>query len=268
MNVKLYEEGLQMYLKGCQSLTQIAKTLGISRGRLGYYIKAQGYEIINRQNSSNIRSNIFHKIDTEEKAYWLGFLYADGYVQKENTYKNHNVELGLQAQDLCHLEKFKKFLNTRNKICYKEQTNSFKITINNKQLHSDLIQAGCVPNKSQVISFPSEEVVPSELIRHFVRGYVDGDGWIGQKKQKNSVVGRLGITSGSVEMLEQIVEKCGWSHTKIIKDERTTSTYNILWSNKNVINMLEFLYKDANIYLERKYNKYKELKNAVLNQDC
>lgn len=106
-------------------------------------------------------------------------MYADGYVSSSST--NYNIELALKESDYEHLEKFKKFLNTRNKISYRCNTKSYKITINNKKLHSDLVSKGCYPNKSLIITFPHADIIPDDLLRHFVRGYVDGDGGIGSR---------------------------------------------------------------------------------------
>lgn len=265
---KIKNQIITDYLNG-NSVLSLSKKYGYKYDKTVTIIKnanitIRGNDIYSKKYTND--SYVFDKIDTEEKAYWLGFLYADGYVSNINSHKNFNVELGLQKQDKTHLEKFKAFLNTRNKIVYKEATQSFKITINNKQLHSDLIQKGCIPNKSNLIRFPDNNILPDDLIRHFVRGYIDGDGWIGMRMQKNNVIGRLGITSGSIEMLRDIIEKCKWQQMAIVKDKRSSSTYNVLWTNGQVIEMLDFLYKDSTIYLDRKYNKYKELKNAVLNQ--
>lgn len=112
MNEK-YEEGLKLYLQGDLSLTQISKKLQCSRGHLGEYIKSQGYIVINRQNDNGTNDNIFSLIDTEEKAYWLGFLYADGYIRKG---ENNHISIVLQQRDINHLVKFKKFLNSPAKV--------------------------------------------------------------------------------------------------------------------------------------------------------
>ena len=64
----------------------------------------------------------FENIDTEEKAYWLGFLYADGYVNANED----KIELCLAEKDFHHLEKFKNFIGLPNKICYREATKAYR----------------------------------------------------------------------------------------------------------------------------------------------
>ena len=67
--------------------------------------------------------HIFEKIDTEDKAYWLGFLYADGSVGS----KENKIELGLAEQDLHHIEKFRDFIGINNKISYREKNQILQI---------------------------------------------------------------------------------------------------------------------------------------------
>ena len=86
----------------------------------------------------------FENIDTEEKAYWLGFLYADGSVGSAED----KIELGLAEKDLKQIEKFKECLGLKNKICYREATKSYRISFRSQSCKQDLIKQGCVPKKS------------------------------------------------------------------------------------------------------------------------
>ena len=117
--------------------------------------------------------NHFEKIDTEEKAYWLGFLYADGSVGS----KENKIELGLAEKDLSQVEKFKQFIGLDNKISYRKNTKSYRSSFRSQKCKQDLISQGCVPKKSLILTFPTEQQVSHSLICHFMRGYFDGDGW-------------------------------------------------------------------------------------------
>lgn len=70
------------------------------------YIKKENIEIITNSTRKYIVDDVFEKIDTEEKAYWLGFLFADGYVGTND----NSVGLGLAIKDIEHVKKFKKFI--------------------------------------------------------------------------------------------------------------------------------------------------------------
>ena len=117
----------------------------------------------------------FNKIDTEEKAYWLGFLYADGCVH------SNNYEISVNITDKEHIEKFKTAIKafnhniteTQDKRFQNEKT-LYQFSIKDKQLHQDLIKWGCIPQKSLLINkIPN---IPRDYVSHFLRGYFDGDG--------------------------------------------------------------------------------------------
>ena len=93
----------------------------------------------------------FDIIDTEEKAYWLGFMYADGNVP----IKISSCEVSLQILDVDHLIKFKSDLHARNKINYDFKIERCRFHFGNKHLKQALIKQGCVPQKSLILTFPS-----------------------------------------------------------------------------------------------------------------
>ena len=149
--------------------------------------------------AKNVLTN-FEKIDTEEKAYWLGFLYADGCVGS----KEDKIELGLAEKDLKHIEKFRDFMGINNKISYRKDTKSYRISFRSQKCKLDLINKGCVPKKSLILTFPNEEQVPSNLLRHFIRGYFDGDGWFSNTSNCFQV-GLIGTESFINGFLENII---------------------------------------------------------------
>ena len=112
-----YEKGKELYLQG-KTLNQIKYELQLDPGKLSKYLKSNGVKIERLPHKKKINKNIFEVINTEEKAYWLGFLYADGYVGLTD----NRVELTLQLSDVNHIEKFKTFLNSDCKI----STNSYR----------------------------------------------------------------------------------------------------------------------------------------------
>ncbi len=106
---KIIALAIQEYIDTPVKLRSAAKTsakYGINRKTLIQHLHEQGIETPNNAGGYNINENVFDNIDTEEKAYWLGFLYADGYV----TYKNYTIGLGVALKDIDHLRKFKDFL--------------------------------------------------------------------------------------------------------------------------------------------------------------
>ena len=197
---------------------------------------------------------IFDKIDSEEKAYWLGFLYADGSVGSTD----NRVELGLAEQDKAHIEKFKQFINLDNKISYRQASKSYRYTFKDKIFKEILIKQGCVPKKSLILKFPTEEQVPRELIRHFIRGYFDGDGCFCNTPDcfEASFIGT-----------EEFIKECLYNLPKelninlSIKDvhRKDGAKKYAFYSYSDVFNFLSFMYEDCSIYLDRKYQKYIDL---------
>lgn len=254
-NPELINDIENLFKEG-QSITQIGKTFGIWYHTIGKIIRSKGYTY-SYVNKKKIDSTIFSIIDTEEKAYWLGFLYADGCVKDSN-----GIELALQAQDVDHLDKFKKFLKWEGKIYFNKKSNSYRIMFQDAIIAQSLIDLGCFPRKSLTLKFPTEEQVPNNLIRHFIRGYFDGDGSISLNYSKTTDLYSGGCAiMGTLEFLvrlkEKLIENGIYANYKI----RTTLSKAMsidIYTSRNKSQFIHFLYKDCNIYLDRKYDKYKK----------
>lgn len=199
---------------------------------------------------------IFENIDNEEKAYWLGFLYADGSVGSTD----YRVELGLAEKDLEHIKKFKNFIGLDNKISYRPKSKSYRYSFKDKIFKEILIKQGCFPKKSLILKFPTEEQVPKKLIRHFLRGYFDGDGHFTNTEKcfEAGYIGTLDFITKSLEVLPKDLNKN--SKIKDVHRADGAKTYSF-YSYKDVKKFLDFLYQDATIYLDRKYNHYLDFIN-------
>ena len=196
--------------------------------------------------------NMFKKIDSEQKAYWLGFLEADGCVH--SGIGDYRIELGLAEKDFHHLEKYRDFIGKNNKISYRNETNSYRFNFRDKTVHTDLINLGCVPRKSLILCFPTKEQVSDDFLFHFLRGYFDGDGsfWY-----KNSF--GLGILSSKnfLEGLKQRYDNFSNLNIYPANYNKPDKAQRIQTSNKQKVNQfLKDIYSNANIYLDRKYQKY------------
>lgn len=217
-----------------------------------------------------VSHDFFEIIDTEEKAYWLGFLYADGYVRNTKTCAQLKVKLSIK--DLEHLEIFKKSLKSEHKITYgvshttskngkSSYSNLCQIIINSKKIVEDLENNGCVNNKSFIIERPP---IKKDLIRHFLRGYYDGDGnlFFSEKTKVSSVT----IVSASDKfrdfLMEEISKINNIGNIHRCDDKFTIKITNIV----GIINFLDYLYEDSNFYLKRKkeyYEKYRKYRTTV-----
>ena len=207
---------------------------------------------------SHFNENIFDNIDSPEKAYWLGFLYADGHV---DSVKN-SLSITLCEKDLSHLEKFRNFIQAKRfcsitkhttKLDGKIYTN-YRIGCGSKHLKETLINLGCVPNKSLILTFPKLEIFANyDLVYDFIRGYVDGDGCLYFTPK-----GRLTLEIiGTPEFLLGIKQVFPNKFSELLIDKRWTErTKRIISCGNNSEFVLDTLYKNATVYLDRKYKKY------------
>ena len=246
-----YQQAKELYLQGKLSLTEICKSLKMDRGTFSKNLKKDGVDIINRQNEVKFNENFFQTINSEESAYWLGFLYADGAI----SLKDNNIEISLQSSDVKHLEKFKKSLGFfEDKHIYCDNIRC-RFYFRNKKMKEDLIRLGCTPQKSLTLKFPSEDIVPNDYLFDFLRGYIDGDGsiMIGQNSKGEYCKPRLNIL-GTKEFLQGLLERTDWNQMSI--RQTGSKAFCIEWGGYSYIHYLHALYKNANIYLDRKYEKY------------
>lgn len=247
---KLYLEIIKDYNTGDFKLIDLAKKYKIRYDTISKNIRKRGIKT-NPHGKINVNSNSFNSINTQEKAYWLGFLYADGNIH-QNKKGYYGLELGLKESDLKHIEKFKSFLQSKHKIKYRKETKSYRIMFQDQVLCKDLIKLGCVPRKSLILTFPTEEQVPKEFQSHFIRGYFDGDGFI-RKKSKNNNSININIL-GTFNFLKGLIVNITLNKINIIKKDKrhNNNTFFIDLSGQNARNFKEYIYKNANIFLERK----------------
>jgi hypothetical protein len=204
-------------------------------------------------------TDFFKKIDTEEKAYWLGFIAADGNVDK-----NKRVcSIQLKQSDKGHLEKFSKVFNDYYHISLINSVYpSARISIYSKQCCLDLEQYGITPNKSLTLDI-NFNLIPKELILHFIRGYFDGDGSIFcsiPKRENGYNYEEWGCNFVGTEKVLTYFKEYLNLENKITKKGNVYSLdINGILKTYQVLTLL---YKDSTIFLERKKNKYNELQSS------
>ena len=253
-NIADFEKYKEKFLRG-ESLVKIGSKYKVCPRRLGKALKEDGVAI--RRNNQKYAYNLefFDKIDSEEKAYWLGFLYADGYIGKSTA-----MELTVKAGDRAHLCKF------RDHICADLPIADKIVTLKGKKypacrlsftsgiIKSQLCKLGCINRKTDTLRF-SDTLCPTEYTPHFIRGYFDGDGCI--VDCGFSLCGNCEFLRG----LQRYIVKnaIGYTAVKILKDKRANVWKIQKLTPRAALKFLHFIYLNSHIHLDRKYVMYKKL---------
>lgn len=245
------------YVEG-ESLATLSKELKISKGILSRNFLENNYVLRKGNRRYFLNENYFEKIDTEEKAYWLGFIAADGGISKTGGHKNYNVlSFNLNERDISHLYKIKKALGSSAKINqvkgggFGKGTFLSGLRINSEKICKDLINQGILPKKSLLLKPPQIDIA---FYKDWIRGYLDGDGSICFNKNGNVQISFV----GTKEVLTFIDEYLSTGKHKLSKRNLDSDKNN--WSlgfggTKSIINILHFLYDNSSVYLDRKYEK-------------
>ena len=245
---------IELY-KECGSVLTVSKLTGIKIETINIILGEDKYTYYQKYEYPNVYSynqDIFKVIDTEEKAYWLGFLYADGCILDGKGYPC-SMQIGLASIDINHLYKFCDFIGCEYEIIKSYREDKVELNISNRTLCEDLISLGCIPRKSLILEPPNSEQVPDYLLKHFIRGYVDGDGTIYERSNGYLCIGAIG-TPNFINFLSGYINlKTGATQTKF----NYKSEFTCEWKKqgRQAIEIGTYLYKDANVYLERKYQK-------------
>jgi len=254
----------QLYQKEGLSLKKIGEKYNVSRSVITRVLKENNIAIRTDNHIYKADYRKFQYIDSPEKAYWLGFIAADGCVyEREN---NASIIINLHRDDREHLEKFKRFMNSNVNIVDHIQTNNTlmsKITYNSKEMAHDLISKNITPRKSLTLLPPNIE---DKYSLAFILGYFDGDGSIFKTSQYNN----YGINiEGTAELLTWINNKLNISNKLERRDPTsTTNNYYIRCGGTNKpYQIMKQLYDSANVHLERKYQIFKSLETVVLSRN-
>lgn len=254
-----------MYETGKYTYKQIAVHFNKQKSSIARLLNKKGYKAKRQtdlQRKYSINENYFDVIDSEDKAYFLGLLYADGY----NNVSNYEVTLCLSLCDKPILKLFLKYLQSNHPIKTVVITQNgvvrkyCKVAIGNKNISLSLEKNGCGQAKTFKIEYPS--FLESNFNSHFFRGYFDGDGSFGiNKKISSNMV--LNITSNHIflKQVQQIlIKNTGLNATKILKVTHSDKIGVMSYGGRgNCTAIRDWMYNDAHIYLQRKFEKLKSI---------
>ena len=262
-NDEMELEIVEKYNQGI-STVKIAEELNDKASTIASIVKRHlGSLRSNKDNSRkyNYNKDYFKNINTPEKAYWLGFIYADGYVQHKKD-GGKMFGMALAVKDILHLEKLKQCIEAEHPVHVYKSSGGYsnndycRLQIFGEDIYNNLVSHGVVPNKTLILKPPT---ISKKLRPHFIRGYMDGDGCI-TSSNKQYAVKFVGTKEVMDYIVEYIEEKDIAKIKQMYKRRPTDEVLSLeLAGNYQVKNFLDELYKHSTIHLERKYERYQAL---------
>ena len=260
------EEIVRLYVEEKLSTTKIGKIMNCSYNKIYRILDEFGIKRVNNgARKYHINENYFDCIDTPNKAYIVGLMCADGC----NFPPKGTAFISLQESDRALLEDINKELENETPLRIVDQSNRHEnnysynnmCTLNMYSIHicKSLENLGIVRNKSLILEFPN---IDEKLYPHLLRGYFDGDGSL-YKYVKNENNKRITLTFTSTEQfckkIKEIVEKelgiyCGIYDASCHNGITKVASL----SGSSAIKLLDWMYADADLYLQRKYDRYIE----------
>jgi TusA-related sulfurtransferase/intein-encoded DNA endonuclease-like protein len=212
--------------------------------------------------------DIFENIDTHDKAYWLGFLFADGNVYvpkgKEGGSKGIRIEITLKEEDYYHLQNFSQFLHSNYPVKQKivklngKEILVYRIAVNSVKMGNDLIKHGCVPNKSLILEYPNN--LDEKYFGSFLCGYFDGDGCLSFSQYEDGKYANSVAIMGTLEFLSIIklkLNNLGIKTSDVYKTE--SKAFNLRISNYSHADFYNLIYNKASYMLGRKFDKFRDM---------
>lgn len=252
-----------------KTLTFLSKKYHIDSITIKNNFKSYGLPITHKcKLDPNLNHNFFQTIDSEEKAYLLGFFAADGTINKQG----NGMAILIQAEDVEILDCYKKAFNDKKDYYFypaKKNTHKdrLKIEINSYINKQNLINLGFPCRKTyEMFSLPSS-IMDESLYRHFIRGYFDGDGSImlPTSNSRNTV---FKITSSNTKFLmfcKNIFESLGCFNITIERFNNNLASNLIVKNKESIMLIRNYLYKDSHYFLKRKQVKINSVALPISN---
>lgn len=256
-----YENIIHLYNSGL-SQAKIGEIYNVGYYIIGKILRKCG--VVARDDSHKsrkytINENYFDNIETPNQAYLLGLLYSDGC----NYPPQHRVKLELQERDKEILEKINDEIQSDKPLGFNNLSgknsnwqNTYRIDITNKHISDRLVELGMVQNKSLTLEFPLW--LEESLYAPFLRGYLDGDGHI---EWNNTRFITLVGTNQFCKYVKEFCENRLCINCSIYDTANKNSNTKLLHicGKEKIKAFLDFIYKDADLYIERKYNIYQKI---------
>lgn len=275
-------ENYSSYSEISKIIGRSVKSISCKLSELGKHLKEKTeIEKANYRRSYSVTDDYFETIDSQKKAYWLGWLITDGFITTNlNTNRglvmSNSIGLKLQEKDSDVLKDMKADLNCsktirtvkRNKpIIYNDKTiiskTQCELRFTSAKMIQDLARYGIHQNKTYDVTFPKE--LDSKYYPGFIAGVISGDGCIDIKKNRNTYILRCTI-AGNLDLVQNIhsilVKEIGVNaDKKIFRYEHTAQLYRLELNQTETIALYNWLQKNGISLMERKNKLIEEFIN-------
>lgn len=278
----------RLYVDENKTQEEIKLLFGIKDSKvLNRWFEESGIKKRSERGRYSFNKNFFDNIDTEEKAYWLGFIWCDAYVCKRirnGKLREYQIKISLSEKDEDHLYKLKESLNAKHPIrryslgkkAFKSKYQESRLMISNIYMGDVLYDKyGMIPNRHSVDRLI--KYIPEKLERHFIRGVFDAEGstsmYLHQIKEEWNPSLKMNFTIYTYKELNEYIQahliKNGIKDNEVKTyrrhEDRDGHCVGLRYAGATQVpKILRYLYHDANIYLERKYQKYLEIEQAIM----
>lgn len=230
---ELYDSGIYT--------NEIDKILNLKSRTSQYILNKNNIVLRHRGPKSKIgKEDFFDTIDCEAKAYFLGYIMADGNVSINNN--QYSLKFHISIQDREIVDKFLEVINSSNKATIREESQSYYVSLTSVHMCKRLMALGVVPRKTGIEAISKD--IPRNLIHHYLRGVFDGDGITDISKKRSGFIGSINMISG---ILEELKEKL-----TVFEAGKNKKVVYFLGGKKFSKKLYNYLYDEATIWLERK----------------
>lgn len=268
LNIKDYQEEITKLYQEGKTAKEISSLLGFKYHQPVYnYFKKMGWGRTGKTGKRiyKVNEDFFKCINTEEKAYILGFICADGHIEKDRL----NITVSIKDRDI--LEKIRYAMHSNHPIKEVQRTNPYKKTnrknlilselmIGSVELVKPLFNMGLTTNKTYTLNGDILKYIPKYLIRDFLRGYFDGDGNVFFGRRYSSGYKYNVNICGNEDFLLKSFQVYFPSNNKLYKDLYSRQCYIWKISQKDKVrDFMYYLYYNSSIFLQRKYNEFRKI---------
>lgn len=206
-----------------------------------------------RKNLYHFNNHTFDKIDNEQNAYWLGFIYADGHIRIDPP----TLIINLNSKDEAHLIKFNKFLDSDYPISKREigitkdgiKRFGVSLHITDSHFALSLMRLGIV--KHRINTYAMATQVPWHLLHHFIRGLFDGDGCIASQRPEILFCGSFELMNWLRLMLHDAIDTN--PNQTISQTFASKHLFYLSYGGRLQVNKIsDWMYYGATVWLERK----------------